>query len=90
MLFFVLVFFLLFPPCPLLLALLGIFFLDVLLWNSRFSFDLVHDLVGKHLEAELYRVGLVPGPNEDVGFATYLVFGLSDSDLVNRPQIISL
>ena len=33
----------------------------LLLWNSCFLLDLVHELVGKHLVVVLQCTGLVPG-----------------------------
>ena len=41
----------------------------LLLRNTRFHLDLVHDLVGEHLGAKLQCIGLVPRLHEDVVFA---------------------
>ena len=42
----------------------------LLLRNSHFRLDQVHDLVSKYLKAELNYAGLLPRPNEDARIVT--------------------
>ena len=51
----------------------------LLLRNSHFRLDQVHDLVSKYPKAELNYVGLVPGPNEDARIVTWRQSGVSGS-----------